>query len=163
VAIADVRAGAIGFEVDAHRGEVIATVDDVRFVDDSKATNVLAADVALAAASGQVVWIAGGLAKGGTFDALVRRHRVKLRAAVLLGADRSLIAQALARHAPEVPVIEVPDGETEPMTHAVRASSLVAQPHDTVLLAPACASMDQFSDYQARGRAFRSAVARLRR
>ncbi len=124
---------------------------------------MLAADVALAAASGQVVWIAGGLAKGGSFDALVQRHRSKLRAVVLLGTDRSLIAQALARHAPEVPVIEVPDGETEPMTDAVRISASVAQPHDTVLLAPACASMDQFSDYQARGQAFSSAAARLRR
>ena len=163
VAIADVRSGAIGFEVDAHRGELVGTFGDVRFVDDSKATNVLAADVALAAASGQVVWIAGGLAKGGSFDALVQRHRAKLRAVVLLGADRSLIAQALARHAPEVPVIEVPDGETEPMSDAVRISASVAQPHDTVLLAPACASMDQFSDYQARGQAFSSAAARLRR
>jgi UDP-N-acetylmuramoylalanine--D-glutamate ligase len=163
VAIADVRAGAMGFELDAHRGEVVATVDDVQFVDNSKATNVLAADVALAAAGVGVVWIAGGLAKGGTFDDLIQRHRTKFRAAVLLGADRALIAQAFARHAPQVPVIEVPDGETDPMNHAVRAAASVAQPNDTVLLAPACASMDQFADYQARGRAFGSAVARLRR
>lgn len=163
VAIADVRAGAMGFELDAHRGEVVATVDDVQFVDNSKATNVLAADVALAAAGAGVVWIAGGLAKGGTFDDLIQRHRTKFRAAVLLGADRALIAQAFARHAPEVPVIEVPDGETDPMNHAVRAAASVAQPNDTVLLAPAGASMDQFPDYQARGRAFGSAVARLRR
>lgn len=163
VSLADVRTGALGFVMDAHRGETVATVSNVRFVDNSKATNVLAADVALTAAGGDVVWIAGGLAKGGTFDDLIARHRTRLRAVVLLGADRALIAEALARHAPEIPVIEVPDGETEPMNHAVRAAALAAQPQDTVLLAPACASMDQFSDYQARGRAFGAAVARLRR
>jgi len=163
VSLTDVRSAALGFALDAHRGETVATVDDVRFVDNSKATNVFAAEVALTAAGAHVVWIAGGLAKGGTFDDLISRHRTRLRAVVLMGADRPLIAEALARHAPEVPVIEVPDGETEPMNHAVRAAVAVAQPHDTVLLAPACASMDQFSDYQARGRAFGSAVARLRR
>lgn len=163
VAVSDVRNGVSAFEVDAHRGEVVETVDLVRFVDDSKATNVMSADVALAASEGQVVWIAGGLAKGGAFDDLVQRRRSILRGAVLLGADRALIADALARHAPEVPVIEVPDGETEPMNRAVRAAASLAQPGDTVLLAPACASMDQFSDYQARGQAFSAAVARLRR
>jgi UDP-N-acetylmuramoylalanine--D-glutamate ligase len=135
----------------------------VVFVDNSKATNVLAADVALGAVPGSVVWIAGGLAKGGTFDDLVARHRDRFRAVVLMGADRGLIREALRRHAPEVPVIEVPDGETDPMTHAVRSAAAVARPHDTVLLAPACASMDLFSDYEARGRAFDSAVTRLRR
>jgi UDP-N-acetylmuramoylalanine--D-glutamate ligase len=163
VAVVDVREAITGFIVDAHRGQVVATVDAVRFVDNSKATNVHAAGVALEAAGDRVVWIAGGLAKGGSFDDLVRHHRQRLRAVVLLGADRALIADALARHAPEVPVIDVPDGETDPMTCAVHAAAAAAQPHDTVLLAPACASMDQFADYQARGRAFGSAVARLRR
>lgn len=163
VAVPDIRASMTGFAIDAHRGQVVATVEAVRYVDNSKATNVHAADVALAAAGDRVVWIAGGLAKGGSFDDLVRRHRERLRTVVLLGADRALIAEALARHAPEVPVIDVPDGETEPMTCAVQAAAAAAQPRDTVLLAPACASMDQFSDYQARGRAFGSAVARLRR
>jgi UDP-N-acetylmuramoylalanine--D-glutamate ligase len=163
VSVSDVRAAVAGFAVDAHRGQLVATVDDVRYVDNSKATNVHAADVALEAAGDRVVWIAGGLAKGGSFDDLVRYHRARLRAVVLLGADRAVIAQALARHAPEVPVIDVPDGETDPMTCAVHAAAAAAQPRDTVLLAPACASMDQFSDYQARGRAFGSAVARLRR
>lgn len=163
VAPADVREAVAGFAVDAHRGQLVTTVDAVRYVDNSKATNVHAADVALSAAGDRVVWIAGGLAKGGSFDDLVRHHRERLRAVVLLGADRVLIAEALARHAPEVPVIDVPDGETDPMTCAVHAAAAAAQPHDTVLLAPACASMDQFTDYQARGRAFGSAVARLRR
>lgn len=163
VSVDRVRAGALGFELDAHRGQLVATIDGIGFVDNSKATNVLAADVALGAVDGDAVWIAGGLAKGGTFDDIVRRNRERLRGAVLIGSDRALIADALRRHAPEVPVIEVPDGETDPMDHAVRAALSLAQPYDTVLLAPACASMDQFSDYRARGRAFGSAVARLRR
>ncbi len=163
VPLAAVKQAAVGFELDAHRGQTVGSVGDVVFVDNSKATNVLAADVALAAVPGGVVWIAGGLAKGGVFDDLVARHRERLRAVVLLGADRRLIRDALERHAPEVPVIEVPDGETDPMTHAVRSAAAAAQPHDTVLLAPACASMDQFVDYEARGRAFDSAVTRLRR
>jgi UDP-N-acetylmuramoylalanine--D-glutamate ligase len=167
VSVSDVRSGALAFAVDAHRGDVVGVVDDVRFVDNSKATNVHAADRALAAAAERegsgIVWIAGGLAKGGQFDDLVLRHGARLRAAVLLGADRGLIADAIARHAPQVPVIDVPDGETEPMDHAVRAAAALARPRDTVLLAPACASMDQFTDYQARGRAFVDAVTRLRR
>jgi UDP-N-acetylmuramoylalanine--D-glutamate ligase len=160
--IESVRAGATSFVVDAHRGETIETVDGVRYVDNSKATNVHAADVALAAEP-SVVWIAGGQAKGGTFDDLVRHHSGRLRAVVLIGADQQVFADALGRHAPEVPVIEVPAGETDPMVLAVRAAAAAAHPHDTVLLAPACASLDQFTDYRARGRAFADAVARLRR
>jgi UDP-N-acetylmuramoylalanine--D-glutamate ligase len=60
-------------------------------------------------------------------------------------------------------VIAIPAGETEPMEHAVRAAAAAAEPNDVVLLAPACASMDQFTDYRARGRAFSEAVARLQR
>ena len=158
-----IRDAAIGFAMDEHRGQVIDVVRDVGFVDNSKATNVHAAGVALGAAPGRVVWIAGGLAKGGSFDELVQAYRERLRAVVLLGVDRGVIAEALGRHAPEVPVFEVPDGDTDPMTSAVRAAAAAAQPHDTVLLAPACASMDLFRDYHARGRAFSSAVAQLRR
>ncbi len=161
VAVTDVVAGLGAFRLDDHRGELVAVVGGVRFVDNSKATNVHAADVALSAEE-HVVWIAGGLAKGGQFDDLAARHRARLRAVVLMGEDRGLIADAVRRHASEVPVFEVPDGETDPMDHAVRAAVAVAEPDDTVLLAPACASMDQFTDYRARGRAFSQAVARLR-
>jgi UDP-N-acetylmuramoylalanine--D-glutamate ligase len=162
VSIAEVRQGVTGFALDDHRGALVATVDEVNFVDNSKATNVHAADVALSSLD-SVVWIAGGLAKGGTFDDVVAKHAARFRAAVLLGQDQGLIAEALQRHAPEVPVFVVPAGETDPMLQAVRAAATAAQPHDTVLLAPACASMDQFADYRARGRAFADAVARLRR
>lgn len=157
-----VRQAAADFIVADHRGETVAVVSGVRYVDNSKATNVHAADVALSAEP-KVVWIAGGLAKGGTFDDLFRDHRARLRAVVLIGADQLLLADAARRHAPDVPVIAIPAGETDPMEHAVRAAAAAAHPRDVVLLAPACASMDQFTDYRARGRAFAEAVARLQR
>ena len=155
-----VRQSAADFVVADHRGETVAVVSGVRYIDNSKATNVHAADVALSAEP-KVVWIAGGLAKGGTFDDLFREHRARLRAVVLIGVDQRLLADAARRHAPDVPVIAIAAGETEPMDHAVRAAAAAAEPGDVVLLAPACASMDQFTDYRARGRAFAEAVARL--
>jgi UDP-N-acetylmuramoylalanine--D-glutamate ligase len=150
------------FQLDAHRGETVATVLGVRYVDNSKATNTHAADAALTSEA-SAVWIAGGLPKGAEFDQLFRAHRSRLRAVVLIGTNQDLLADAARRHAPDVPVIAVPSGETDPMDHAVRAAAGVARPGDAVLLAPACASMDQFADYRARGRAFVAAVARLQR
>jgi UDP-N-acetylmuramoylalanine--D-glutamate ligase len=155
-----VRRGLTGFETEGHRLEFVATVGGVDYVDDSKATNPHAADVALAEYE-SVVWVAGGLAKGASFDDLIRRHRSRIVAAVLMGADRGQIADAMRRHAPKIPVIEVPDSETDPMETAVRNAAAVAPQGGTVLLAPACASMDHFPDYAARGSAFQAAVRRL--
>lgn len=155
-----VRRGLTGFVAEGHRLEFVATIDGVDYVDDSKATNPHAADVGLATYD-QVVWIAGGLAKQASFDALVQAHRERVVAAVLIGADRGLIADAMRRHAPKIPVIEVPDGETDLMETAVRQAAAVATPGSTVLLAPACASMDHFPDYAVRGDAFQAAVRRL--
>src|SRR5690606_250307 len=103
------------------------------------------------AAYPSVVWVAGGLAKGADFDDLVRTRADRLRAVILLGRDRAVIAAALERHAPDVPVIEVGDGEDDPMDRAVEAAAGIAGDGDTVLLAPGCASFDQFTDYAARG------------
>jgi UDP-N-acetylmuramoylalanine--D-glutamate ligase len=108
-----------------------------------------------------VVWIAGGLAKGQEFDDLVIRARDRLRAVVLLGQDRSVIASALARHAPNVPVSEVTRGETGAMEEVVARATACAQPGDTVLLAPGCASWDMFRDYADRGQQFATAVRAL--
>jgi len=158
---AAVRAGLASFAPDGHRIADVATIDGVRWIDDSKATNPHAAAASLAAYD-PVVWIAGGLAKGASFDDLVGTVRDRLRGVVLLGRDRQVIAAALSRHAPDVRVIEVEDGETSAMDRVVAAAAELARPGDTVLLAPGCASMDMFANYSARGDAFAESVHRLR-
>lgn len=160
VPAAAVREGLRGFELDEHRVADVATVRGVRYVDDSKATNTHAARASLGSYP-SVVWIAGGLAKGATFDDLVESSAARLRGAVLMGRDRGLIADALRRHAPEIPVVTVESGDTDAMDRVVDAAATMAQAGDTVLLAPGCASMDMFADYAARGDAFAEAVGRL--
>jgi UDP-N-acetylmuramoylalanine--D-glutamate ligase len=117
------------------------------------------------AAYDPVVWIAGGLLKDATVDDLVAAHGGRLRGVVLVGRDRSRIADALSRHAPDVPVVDVMPTETvdmpDVMSAAVSAAAALAAPGDTVLLAPAAASMDMFVDYAARGDAFADAVRAL--
>ncbi|TLQ46529.1 UDP-N-acetylmuramoyl-L-alanine--D-glutamate ligase [Streptomyces marianii] len=157
---AAVREGLRAFRPDAHRIEHVAEVDGVAYVDDSKATNTHATEASLAAYD-PIVWIAGGLAKGATFDELVGKSAGRLRGAVLMGADRALIAEALARHAPEVPVVDLDRTDTGAMSAAVREAARLARPGDTVLLAPACASMDMFANYNKRGEAFADAVRTL--
>jgi UDP-N-acetylmuramoylalanine--D-glutamate ligase len=155
-----VRDGLRSFRPDGHRIAEVAVVRGVTYVDDSKATNPHAARSSLQGYE-SVVWVAGGLAKGASFDELVPAVRERLRGVVLLGRDRAVIAEALARHAPDVPVIEVADDETSAMDRVVREAAGLAQPGDTVLLAPGCASMDMFANYGARGDAFVEAVQRL--
>jgi UDP-N-acetylmuramoylalanine--D-glutamate ligase len=157
---AAVRDGLRSFEPAGHRIADVATVDEVRWVDDSKATNGHAAETSLLAYE-SVVWIAGGMAKGQEFDELVTRTRSRLRGAVLLGVDRARIREALTRHAPEVTVIEVDRTDTGAMDDVVRAAAGMARPGDTVLLAPGCASWDMFRDYAQRGDAFADAVRRI--
>jgi UDP-N-acetylmuramoylalanine--D-glutamate ligase len=149
------------FRPDGHRIAEVAVLNGVTYVDDSKATNPHAAEASLLGYE-HVVWVAGGLAKGATFDDLVGRVRDRLRGVVLLGQDRARIAEALERHAPEVPVIEVAGAETGAMDRVVQAAADLAQVGDTVLLAPGCASMDMFANYGARGDAFVESVHRLR-
>ncbi len=155
-----VRDGLRTFVPAAHRIATVGAVDGVTFVDDSKATNAHAAQMSLLAYE-HIVWIAGGMAKGQEFDDLVSSTADRLRAVILLGVDREVIAQALARHAPDVPVIDVDTVETGAMVEVVRQAAALAQPGDTVLLAPGCASWDMFTDYGDRGRQFADAARRL--
>lgn len=165
VSQAAVRDGLRSFRPDGHRIAVVGEGGGVTWVDDSKATNPHAAQSSLQAYD-PVVWIAGGLAKGARFDDLVTAVRARLRGVVLLGRDRDVIAGALSRHAPDVPVIVVDGDETgavdggHAMERAVGAAAELARPGDTVLLAPGCASMDMFTSYAERGDAFADAVRR---
>ncbi|MGZ4527017.1 MAG: UDP-N-acetylmuramoyl-L-alanine--D-glutamate ligase [Mycobacterium sp.] len=157
------------FRVAPHRAEVVAVVDGVAYVDDSKATNPHAAQASIAAYP-RVVWVAGGLLKGASVDEMVRQVANRLAAAVLVGRDRAAVANALSRHAPDVPVVEVTTGDDavvqgasesvgeRVMAEAVDAARRLARPGDTVLLAPAGASFDQFTGYAHRGDAFAAAV-----
>ncbi|MEU6950503.1 UDP-N-acetylmuramoyl-L-alanine--D-glutamate ligase [Streptomyces sp. NPDC046316] len=155
-----VRDGLRAFRPDPHRIELVEEIQGVVYVDDSKATNTHAAEASLAAYD-PIVWIAGGLAKGATFDEIVAKSAKRLRGVVLIGADRALIREALARHAPEVPVVDLDRTDTGAMSAAVEEASRLARPGDTVLLAPACASMDMFANYNKRGEAFADAVRAL--
>ncbi len=157
---AAVQAGLVAFRPDAHRIATVATVGGVTWVDDSKATNPHAAAASLTAFD-RIVWIAGGLAKGATFDELVAGAAGRLRGVVLLGADRGEIAAAISRHAPDVPVTDVAATDTEAMDLVVAAAARLAREGDTVLLAPACASMDMFTSYAERGDKFAAAVRKL--
>ncbi|MEV4458204.1 UDP-N-acetylmuramoyl-L-alanine--D-glutamate ligase [Microbispora sp. NPDC049633] len=155
-----VRRGLREFTPDPHRIEHVARVGEVDYVDDSKATNPHAAAASLAAYE-SVVWIAGGQLKGAEVDELVRQAAPRLRGAVLLGTDRDVIRRALARHAANVPVVDVPGQDTGVMDRVVAEAARLATPGDTVLLAPAGASLDMFTSYGARGEAFARAVQRL--
>lgn len=155
-----VRDGLRAFVPEPHRNALVRVLDDVSWVDDSKATNPHAASASLATYR-PVVWVAGGLLKGADVDELVRQAAPRLRAAVLLGTDRALLLDALSRHAPDVPVVEVSRLDTGAMQEVVDAARSLARPGDTVLLAPAAASMDCFRDYKQRGDLFAQAVEGL--
>jgi UDP-N-acetylmuramoylalanine--D-glutamate ligase len=155
-----VRDGLRAFEPAGHRIADVGTVGGVRWIDDSKATNCHAAQTSLNGYD-RVVWVAGGMAKGQQFDDLIQQSASRMVGVVLLGVDRQVIADALSRHAPDLPIVEVSRTDTGAMEEVVAAAAALARPGDTVLLAPGCASWDMFRDFAQRGEQFAEAVAAL--
>jgi UDP-N-acetylmuramoylalanine--D-glutamate ligase len=137
-----------------HRSEFVGQVRGVRYIDDSKATNPGAVIRSLAEFSENLIWIAGGRDKNLAFEALADAAAKRVRAAVLIGESAKKLESALGGR------VDVCSAES--LEEAVQRASQLAQPGDVVLLAPACASQDQFRDFQERGERFRAAVGELR-
>lgn len=152
-----VRDGLRAYELGPHRIQAIATVQGITWVDDSKATNAHAASASLQGFD-SVVWIAGGQAKGTQFEDLVRTNRDRIKAAVIIGVDREIVASALASEAPDIPYVCLDLAQPSVMEEAVARAGDFAVKGDTVLLAPACASQDIYVDYAERGNWFAQSV-----
>lgn len=160
-----IREALKSFKPGRHRAEEIAEFNGVKWIDDSKATNPHAAAASILSHF-SVIWIAGGLAKGAEMKPLIERTWSRLKAVILIGEDRELIAAALRERAPELPLhfLDFPAGYEKGsesnlfMEAIVRCADELASEGDVVLLAPACASMDQFNSYGDRGDRFARAV-----
>ncbi len=155
VAPEEVWAGLATFPGVPHRLEFVRTVNGVKYVNDSKATNPESVLRALDAFTEPIILIAGGRSKGGDFAALARKIRERARYLILLGEAAPLLARA-AREAGFTAIREVADLEA-----AVQEAARLARPGDVVLLSPACASWDMFRDFEERGNLFRELVHRL--
>lgn len=156
------------FRPGRHRIELVLEQNAIRWINDSKATNPHAAQASLMAQL-SVVWIAGGLAKGAEMSDLIAQVGSRLRAVVLIGADRELISQELQSKFPNVAIVRVDpkpghdrsSTDNDFMNQIVNEARDLAQEGDAVLLAPACASMDQFVSYGDRGDRFAKSVREI--
>ena len=161
----EIREALKSFKPGRHRIEEVADFNGVKWINDSKATNPHAAAASILS-NFSVIWIAGGLAKGAQMQPLVDRTWSRLKAVILIGEDRELIADALRKSAPELPLhfIDTPadyqkgGSGNQFMEAIVRCADEISTEGDVVLLAPACASMDQFNSYGDRGDRFAQAV-----
>ena len=151
----EMTAAVEGFTGLEHAMELVGRVGDVRFVNDSKATNVEAARRSIESFESGVVAIVGGRFKGGDLSVLRAPLAARAKAVVAIGEARTLVRDALAG------AVEV--REAGSLEEAVVVGYELARPRGVVLLAPACASFDMFRDYAERGRRFKEEVERLRR
>ena len=160
---ASIAEGLDAYVVAGHRGEVVHRFGGVTYIDNSKATNPHAAEVAMRGLD-SVVWVAGGQLKGADVSDLLRTHAARLKAAVLVGVDKHALAQALVKAAPYVPIVIVDSHDPQTaMDQAVSAAVQHAEAGDTVLLAPAAASLDMYTGMSQRGDMFAAAARRLAR
>jgi UDP-N-acetylmuramoylalanine--D-glutamate ligase len=163
-----IRSALASFTPGRHRIEHVLAHAGITWIDDSKATNPHAASASIMSAL-SVVWIAGGLAKGARMDELVERCSKRIKAAILIGEDQEIIAKVLREKAPHIPVVQIHtpsdyhigSAQNSLMEDVVEAARGFAVEGDTVLLAPACASMDQFLNYADRGDRFAQAVKKV--
>lgn len=164
----DIQKAIIAFRPGRHRIEEVLKKDGITWIDDSKATNPHAATASILS-NLSVIWIAGGLAKGANMESVIARGKARIKAAILIGQDRALIAAELKKSAPEIPTFEIDapsdyiaGGTSNSLMEAVVAQAQsIAVDGDSVLLAPACASMDQFVNYADRGDRFAQAVKKV--
>ena len=163
-----VRSALQNFSLGRHRIEEVANINGISWVNDSKATNPHATVASLNSALSSI-WIAGGLAKGAEMQELIAKCKSRIKVAILIGTDRELIADELRSQAPEIEIVYVDApgtyqrGGTDNslMEAVVKAAADRAKTGDRVLLAPACASMDQFISYSDRGDRFAAAVKKV--
>ena len=149
-----IRESLANFQGVPHRLEKVLKVQNVQYINDSKATNVNSVFYALDSMSGPTVWIVGGVDKGNDYYELMALVHEKVKAIVCLGLDNSKLVEAFGN------VVEVMV-EVESMTDAVRVAQQLSEKGDTVLLSPACASFDLFKNYEDRGNQFKEAVRNL--
>lgn len=149
-----IRESLTHFKGAPHRMEKVLTIQRVQYVNDSKATNINATYFALESVQTPLIWIVGGVDKGNDYETLLPLIRKKAKAIICLGVDNSKLRDAFEGTS-EVFI------ETEFMTEAVKIAHKLAEPKDTVLLSPACASFDLFKNYEDRGDQFKAAVRNL--
>lgn len=149
-----IRESLLNFKGAPHRLESVLKIQNIRYINDSKATNVNSVYFALESMSTPTVWIVGGVDKGNDYEMLFPLVREKVKAIICLGVDNDKIINAFQ----SITDIMV---ETQSMKDAVRVAHKIAEKNETVLLSPACASFDLFQNYEDRGNQFKQAVKEL--
>lgn len=151
---ATIRESLSDFQGVEHRLEKVLKIQNVQYINDSKATNVNAAFFALDSMTTPTIWIVGGVDKGNDYNELMSLVREKVKAIICLGVDNAKIIDAFGDVVDEMI-------EAQNMNDAVRYAQKMAERGDSVLLSPACASFDLFENYEDRGRQFKQAVQNL--
>lgn len=149
-----IQRGLESFDAVEHRLERIAVIDEVEYINDSKATNVDAVYYALEAMDRPLIWVVGGQDKGNDYEPLMELVKDKVKAIVCMGVDNSKIIAAFGD-------LGKTTVETRSAAEAVEEARKLSEPGDIVLLSPACASFDLFKNYTERGRLFKEAVLNL--
>lgn len=155
VSESDIAKGLATFVNEPHRLEVVAVINGVTFINDSKATNVDAVSYALDAIDGDIIWVAGGTDKGNDYSPLYDLTKERVKALLCLGVDNEKLLQSFERH---IPLII----ESTKVSSVVDTAIDLAKAGDTVILSPACASFDLFDNYMDRGDQFKEAVLNLK-